>query len=318
MRRLFSRNVPKFVAGSVLLISLACCAAGQSDPSKSTSLASVQTSANPLVRLGPGDLVEISVYGVPELTTKARIGSNGDVYLPLINYVHLGGLTTEQAQSVLEKRLSDGGFVKNPHVTLFVDQFVSQGASVLGEVSKPGVYPVIGEQRLFDLISAAGGLSDKAGQFVTVAHRDQPQGPRTIKLARNLSDSPESNVEVRPGDTIVVHKADLVYVVGDVGKPSGFLMDSGSMTVLQAIALAGGANKTAKLSAARIIRKGPSGVTETPVELKKVLQAKAPDLELQANDILFVPTSTTRLVGRGTLQAALQAAAAVSIVAVKP
>src|SRR5581483_12442648 len=100
MRRLFSRNLPKFVAASVLFMWLACCAAGQSDPSKSTSLASVQTSANPLVRLGPGDLVEISVYGVPELTTKARIGSNGDVYLPLINYVHLGGLTTEQAQSV--------------------------------------------------------------------------------------------------------------------------------------------------------------------------------------------------------------------------
>jgi polysaccharide export outer membrane protein len=297
---------------------LACCAAGQSDPSKSTWVASVQTSANPSVRLSTGDLLEISVYGVPELTTKARIGSNGDVYLPLVDYVHVGDLTIEQAQSVLERRLSDGGFVKNPHVTLFVDQFVSQGASVLGEVSKPGVYPVMGEQRLFDLISAAGGLSDKAGQFVTVTHRDQPQGPRTIKLARNLSDNPESNVEVTPGDTIVVHKADLVYVVGDVGKPSGFLMDSGSMTVLQAIALAGGANKTAKLSATRIIRKGPSGVTETPVELKKVLQAKAPDLELQANDILFVPTSTTRLVGRGTLQAALQAAAAVSIVAVKP
>src|SRR5271168_5251379 len=106
-----------------------------------------------LVRLGAGDLVEVSVYDVPELNTKARVASNGDLYLPLVSYVHVSGLTPEEAQALIEKRLADGGFVKNPHVSLSVDQKGSLGASALGQVSKPGVYPVVGPMRLFDLIS---------------------------------------------------------------------------------------------------------------------------------------------------------------------
>jgi polysaccharide export outer membrane protein len=115
-----------------------------------------------------------------------------------------------------------------------------------------------------------------------------------------------------------VRKADIVYVVGDVGRPSGFLMDSGTLTVLQAIALAGGTTPTAKLSEARIIRKGPAGMSETPVHLKKMLSAKAPDMPLEADDILFVPTSTGKVIAGRTLQAALQAATAVSVVAIRP
>ena len=128
---------------------------------------------------------------------------------------------------------------------------------------------MLGEQRLLDVISAAGGFTDKAGQSITVTHRNQPDKPVTVPLARNATDNPESNIAVSPGDTILVHKADVVYVVGEVGRPSGFLMDSGHLTVLQAIALAGGTTRTAKLSGARILRKGPKGMTETPVELKK-------------------------------------------------
>lgn len=270
------------------------------------------------IRLGRGDLLEVSVYNVPELTTKSRVGSNGDIYLPLIDYVKVAALTIDQAQAVIEKRLSDGGFVKNPHVTIFVDEFSSQTASVLGEVAKPGIYPVLGEQRLIALISAAGGLSEKAGRSITITHAGAHEKPTILSLTRNLSDNPDVNVEIRPADVVVVHRADVIYVVGDVGHPAGFLMDSGSMTVLQAIALAGGANKTAKLNGAKVIHKAGSGMIETPVDLKKILQAKAPDLELQANDILFVPSSTTRILGGHTLAVALQAATAVSIVAVRP
>jgi len=276
------------------------------------------TGGDSTLRLGIGDLVDVSVYNVPELTTKVRVSNGGDVYLPLIDYVHVAGLTTEEAQSLIEKRLTDGGFLKNPHVAVFVNEYASQGASVLGEVTKPGVYPVLGEQRLFDLISAAGGFTERAGRSVTVTHRNQSDKPVTVPLARNITDNPDSNVEVFPGDTVIVRKADIVYVVGDVGRPSGFLMDSGNLTVLKAIALAGGTNRTAKLNSAKIIRKGPNGMSETSVPLKKMLQAKASDVTMEAEDILFVPGSGGKLFAARTFEAAMQAATAVSIVAIRP
>jgi polysaccharide biosynthesis/export protein len=278
----------------------------------------LQAPRNSDLRLGGGDLVELSVYNVPELSTKTRVGSNGDIYLPLIDYVHVGGLSLEEAQSLIEKRYSDGGYLKDPHVTVFVDEYASQGASLLGEVAKPGVYPVLGQQRLLDLISSAGGFSDKAGRVVTITHRDQPDKPTTVTLARNPAENTESNVQVYPGDTITVHRADIVYVVGEVGKPSGFLMDSGSLTVLQAIALAGGVTHTAKLDGAKIIRKTPQGMAETTVQLKKILAAKSPDVPMQADDILFVPTSAGKIAAGRTIEAAVQAATAISIIAIRP
>lgn len=321
---------------SMVIIAVCTASLAQDSPQKTspTSQAQAQakpaqnraasTDANPAdpgdssIRLGVGDLLEMSVYGVPELSTKTRVGSNGDIYLPLIDYVHVAGLTIDEAQAVVEKRYGDGGFLKDPHVSLFIDEYASQGASVLGEVGKPGVYPVLGQQRLLDLISAAGGLSDKAGRTITITHRNQPDQPVTVALARNLTDGGDDNVQVFPGDTIVVHRADVIYVVGEVGKPSGFLMDNGGLTVLQVIALAGGTTRTAKLNGVRLIRKGPNGITESPVQLKRILEAKAPDVPLQADDILFVPTSTGKVAAGHTIQAAIQAATALSIVAVRP
>jgi polysaccharide export outer membrane protein len=273
------------------------------------------SSASPL-RLGTGDLIEISVYNVPELSTRARVSSAGEIYLPLVDYVHIAGLTADQAQALVQRRLSDGGFVKNPHVSVFVQEYASQAASVLGEVARPGIYPVLGQPRLFDVISAAGGFTEKAGQSIVVTHRSQPDKSVSVPLARNATDSPEGNIPVFPGDTIVVRKADVVYVVGEVGRPSGFLMDGGHLTVLQAIALAGGTTRTAKLGGAKILRKGPAGISETPVELKKILQAKAPDLAMQADDILFVPTSAAKAAAGRTMDAVFQTAGALSIVAV--
>jgi len=136
---------------------------------------------------------------------------------------------------------------------------------------------------------------------------------RSYARPRRLGENPDNNVRIIPGDTLIVHKADIVYVVGDVGRPSGFLMERGTLTVLQAVALAGGTTATAKLNGARIIRKGPQGMSETPVELKKMLQAKSPDLTLQADDILFVPTSQRRVLGKRGIDAAVQAATAVTI-----
>jgi polysaccharide biosynthesis/export protein len=268
------------------------------------------------VRLGTGDLIEVTVYNVPELETKIRVNSDGNVNLPLINDVHVNGLTLEEAEAAIEQRLDRGGFVKNPHVQIFVHEYTSQGASILGEVAKPGVYPILGDQKLFSLISAAGGFTDRAGKNITITRRGQQ--PITVPISHNLEDHSDSNIAVLPGDTIIVRRADVVYVVGDVGRPSGFLMDSGHISVLQAIALAGGANSTANLSAARIIRKGPTGLSSVPVPLKKLMQAKTNDLPMEADDILFVPASSRKIMQARTAEAAVQLATAASLVAIRP
>ena len=272
----------------------------------------------PLLRLGPGDLLEVGVYNVPELATKARIGTSGDVYLPLIDYVHVADLTVEEAQTLIQKRLEDGGFVRSPHVTIFLDESASQGVTILGEVARPGIYPALGDRKLYDLISAAGGFSASAGRKVSIIRQRGQTAPITVNLPRNLADDVQDNISIQPGDTITVPRAPVIYVVGDVGHPTGLLVDNGSLTVLQALALAGGTNRTAKMGGTRIIRKGPNGMTETRVPLKKMLEAKVPDVTLQADDILFVPLSGARVAaGRGA-EAVVSAATALSIIAAHP
>jgi polysaccharide biosynthesis/export protein len=108
-------------------------------------------------------LLEVSVYNVPELTTKARVGNSGDVYLPLIDYVHVGDLTVEEAQALIEKRLEDGGFVRNAHVTIFVDESASQGVTILGDVVRPGIYPAIGEPQAVRHDLGGGGIHGFGG-----------------------------------------------------------------------------------------------------------------------------------------------------------
>jgi len=323
--------------GFLFGIALNCNANGQQNPSSSSSGTSSKANSagearataiatsdrtagaySSKLKLGAGDLVELSVYGVPELSTKARVSNTGDLYLPLIDYIHVGDSTLEEAQALIEKRLSDGGFVKNPHVAMLVDEYASQGVTVLGEVARPGVYPVIGDRRLFDVVSAAGGFTEKAGKTVTITHRNKAERPVVARLSQHLERGTGDNVEVAPGDTIVIARAGVVYVVGDVGRPSGFLMDSDSITVLQAIAMAGGTNKTAKLSGTRIIRKTSQGAEEMTIPLKKILRAKAPDLPMRADDILFVPSSAGKtIMYRGT-ESVLQVATALTVVAAHP
>lgn len=272
----------------------------------------------PSMRLGSGDLIEVSVYNVPELSTKARISNTGDVYLPLIDYVHVGDLTVEEAQVVIEKRLEAGGFVRGAHVTIFLDESISQGITVLGEVARPGIYPSLGDRKLYDLISAAGGFTPSAGRKVSIIRQHSDSAPITVNLPRNLADDLQDNIELRPGDMITIPRAPIIYVVGDVGRPAGLLVDNGTLTVLQALALAGGTNHTAKMSGVRIIRKGPSGMNETRVPLKKMLEAKAPDINLQSDDILFVPLSGARVAAEQTLQAAISATVGIAVIAAHP
>lgn len=290
---------------------------GDAATQQQTSSTSSET-ADSRTKLDAGDLIEISVYGVPDLATKARIGNSGDIYFPLIDYVHIADLTVDEAQSLLEKRLSDGGFVRNPHVTIFVTEATSQAVNVMGEVSHPGSYPAVGDRRLFDLISAAGGLTDKAGRNVTIIPREHPDKKTELHLASNLAEDSQNNVDIHPGDTIVVARAGIVYVVGSVARPSGFMIEDDSLSVLKALALSGGGTRTASLNKAKILRQTPNGIQEIPVPLSKVLHAKAPDMAMLKGDVLFVPGSAAKSAAYRSAEAAMSMTTALAVVAVRP
>ena len=173
---------------------------------------------------------------------------------------------------------------------------------------------LIGAHRLFDAISFAGGVTSRAGRVVSITHREKPDQPQLVALSNDPAKAAAANVEIFPGDTIMVSKAGVVYVVGDVARPGGFVMDNNeSLTVLQAIALAQGQNPSASLNNAKLIRKSPLGLQEIPVPLKKILESKADDIAMQGEDILFIPTSASKSAMRRSLEAAVQMATGVAI-----
>ena len=264
--------------------------------------------------IGAGDLVEMSVFDTPELSGKLRVSNTGDIFLPLVGTLHVQGLKAQEAQSLIRQKFIDGGFLKDPQVTVFISEYATQGVSVVGEVHKPGVYPAFGSHRLLDYISLAEGLTPLAGTTITITHIGHPDQPEHFKMVAGSAPSLENNPEILPGDTIFVEKTGLVYVVGDVVRPGGFPMDHDEhLTIMQLIALAQGTNYTAAKGSVRLIRTTPAGREEIPIDLKKIFAAKAEDMKLQDNDILFVPNSLARSALKAVGSVAVPAAATATI-----
>src|SRR6267378_3532145 len=282
--------------------------------SQSAAVASESASSPPDLLIGAGDLLEVSLYGMPDFKTDVRVNSGGEISLPMLGAVAVSGLSVEQAQLLIEHKLSEKGLFNDPHVTVFEKEYATQGISVLGEVQKPGIYPLLGSRNLYDALSAAGGTAPKAGRYVLITRRNDPQHPVRVPLLTGAAESMETNVTVEPGDTIVVSKAGVVYVVGDVHQPGGFVMENGNdITVLKAIALAQGTNPNAALNAPGLIRKTPEGSKDVPLSLKQILAAKAPDLQLQPDDVVFVPGSAGKSAAKRGAEAILQMATGVAI-----
>lgn len=269
----------------------------------------------PAVPVGAGDLLEVTVFDTPELSGKYRVNEKGELALPVGGSLPVAGLTAEQVAAAVAQRLRAADVMYNPHVGVMVLEYATQGASVLGAVNKPGVYPLHGSQGLFDVISAAGGLTEAAGSEVTITHKNDPSNPVRVKLA-STNPTAESNVQILPGDTVVVSRAGIVYVVGAVGRPGGFLLKADNdqqLTVLQALALAQGATSNASLNSASLIRTTAKGREQIPISLKRILANKAPDPELQENDILFIPTSGMKNAAFKGLDTAIRIATGVAI-----
>lgn len=304
-----------------LVLALVYVAAGlslaraQQNQGKSQQPATTEMPA-PL-KIAAGDLLHVTVFDVPEMTQDVRVGAKGEAQLALIGNINLAGLTGEEAAQAIARELRDKKLLLSPQVNVLIKEFASQGVSVIGEVQHPGVYQVLGARSLLDLISMAGGLTNVADTRITVKRRRGSEQNITVKLKTDdPATSLNNNVQIYPGDLIVVPRAGIVYVLGDVNRPGGFVMqDSGKITLLQALAQAGGSSKGASLSKAVLMRKNGDGYTTTKLHVGKIERGEASDLELHANDILFIPNNRLKNALSGT-ESVLSSIGSASIYAV--
>jgi polysaccharide export outer membrane protein len=274
-------------------------------PVSAQTVASLHADSNPnttlvsgsahALQISAGDLLDVEVFDTVELSGKLRVDERGTIELPIAGDLVVSGLTAEQSGHAVEQKLLEKNILKDPHVSVTVLEYATQGVTVLGEVKNPGVYPLLGTHGLLDLISAAGGVTPNAGKGVTITHRADPDHPEIVNMESKPGSTAAFNVDIRPGDTVMVSHAGIVYVVGEVAKPGGFLIENNDrLTVLEAIALAQGTNRTASLNHTKLIRKTGGTHQEFPVPLKKILASKAPDQMLADGDILFVPSSAAQ------------------------
>ncbi len=260
-----------------------------------------------------GDLLHVSVLGANEFDQDLRVSDSGQISLPLAGDITVANLSVTDAQQLVAKKLRESNVFVDPQVTMFVKEYATLGVSVIGEVQKPGVYPMLGSHTLFDAISMAGGTTAKAGRAVNISHRGSNEKSQTVIMNNGPDGDTTGNVPIMPGDTIVVSKAGMVYVVGDVRQPTGIVLENPNLTVLQAIAIAQGTNNTAALNGAKVLRKSANGVEQIPVPLKEILSAKKADISLKPEDVLFVPSSAAKGAARRSIEAVLQAATGVAI-----
>src|SRR3981189_1085232 len=169
------------------------------------------------LRIGIGDLLQITMFGTQDFNADFRVSSSGNISLPPLGLVHVAGMSTAEAEKLIERQLVEGGFYREPRVSVFEKEYVTQGVSILGEVKNPGVYPLLADRHLLDLLSQAGGLTPNASKTVAVTHAGA-NTPSVVTLSPDPELAATSNPSILTGDTIVVATAGVVYVIGNVTK----------------------------------------------------------------------------------------------------
>jgi polysaccharide export outer membrane protein len=336
---LFSLCIPSMVLVPALAQNVAAADGRTNTPLNSAAVltpANVPTTPPPVSAnstsyvLGPEDQITVRVFAADDIPDKpAQIDNDGTVTLPMIGRVHAAGLTVEQFQANLVTAYKK--YFKDPQVTVQVNDFRSQPVSVAGNVITPGVVQLRGNRNLMEVIGMAGGLRADAGDTVLIT-RSLSEG--TVPVAGAFTDptgkysvahidvravmsgkDPQGNILIKPHDVITVPRARMIYVLGSVGKPGGYVLtENETMSITQAIALAGGWSTTAGIAAAKVLRAdgGPER-EQIPANLKKIMNNKAPDLQLKPDDILYVPNSMGKQIGLRSIETAISVGTGLAI-----
>jgi polysaccharide biosynthesis/export protein len=268
------------------------------------------------IRLGTGDLIAVHVYGFTDYSPTVRITLDGTVQLPLIGTVQVQGLPLHEAESLIAQRLTSAGMYRDPQVTIQLMESPNQVVTLTGEVH--GVIPLVGERRLYDVISAAGGLPPTASHVITI-NRPSMDQPIVVDLGTDPARSNLANIPVFAKDTIVVPNVGVVYVLGAFKMQGAIpIKQNAPLTLMQVAALSGGAGFEGKYNDLRLIRTDGTDRKVVKVDIKRVVNGKDPDPVLQAEDIVFLPTDAMKGAIKSGGIGTLLGLASILIVAVRP
>ncbi len=248
-------------------------------------------------RVGPKDLLEISVFGLDELNQTVRVSEDGNITLPLLGEIRVEGLTPSEVERKLAELLKEK-YLQDPQVTIFIREYQSKRVSVLGAVSNPGPYELLGRQTLMQIIARAGGMTPAAGQQIIIIRQEEDGSSRSLRIPVEelvLEGDARLNIPLEPGDivNIPVDKIVYLYVFGQVKSPGALEVKSSNIpTLLRAIAQAGGFGDRAAKGRILIKRQDEDGKDmEIKVNAKDIIKGKREDIQLQENDVVFVPES---------------------------
>jgi polysaccharide biosynthesis/export protein len=269
-------------------------------------------SANlPSQRIGPSDLIAVSIYDAPELSRTIRVGADGYFALPMLKQRLMAkGLYPADLETAISAALRDEEILVNPVVTVTIAEYHSHPISVSGSVKVPLVFQAEGPTTLLEAIARAQGLNADAGREILIS-RPQP-GPdgKSVMLTRRISvrslfddADPELNVTLTGGEEIRVPEIGKIYVMGNVKKSGAFpVQDGADTTVMQMLALAEGLSPFANKQAFIYRREAAGSKNEIAVPLDKIMKRQAPDVPLTANDILYIPDNRGRRIGMAALE----------------
>ena len=246
------------------------------------------------VQIFAGDTVNVHVYDTPEFEENVRVSESGDIQLPLLGPVHVASLTPAQAARAVEDLLVAKNLMKHPSVVVSVTGYETELVSVNGEVNHPGGVQITTPRSAIDLITLSGGLTDLADRNILIRRKGSATDVVAFFDSNDPREAIHNDVLVYPGDTVIVPRVGLVYVLGDVGRPGGYPIDQpdSQMTLSKAVALAGSTNHTATPSNARLVhRSSDGGVMETKVNFSAIQKGKIPDIVMEPGDVLYIPFS---------------------------
>lgn len=312
------------MAFAILAFAAAVLVSAQQEPAQLREGAGATTLSDvsnlPVAKIGDDDLIGVMVYDAPELTRTIRVSSEGDIWLPMVKQpIHAAGLYPEDLEKVIAGVLTDDHVLVDPIVTVSIVEYRSRPITVVGAVKAPVTFQAAGNVTLLDAISRAQGLTDNAGSEILVSREAMNEDGKSTTLVQRIPVSglfdgvnPSLNLSLKGGEVIRIPEAGRIFVVGEVRKPGAFYITDGSeSSVLKALALSEGLSEHPR-PVAYIYRTegGTGGRSEIPIELKKIMDRKAPDVALVANDILYIPDATGRRASLKVLETSVGIAAA--------